>query len=265
MTEPTEPDGPLEPLDPAREEALLRALAEAGGPEPVPPAVAERLDGALADLVAERGVTVSHPENPGIVVPLDDAARRRRLRVRVLLGAAAAAVAVALGAGYLSDHRVGDVAADSASDEAPARSEDAAAGSSALKEESPPAVADAASPEADASELAAPGSLPLRRVVTDGPVRAVRPDHLREDLVALQHVSLPRPASADYARATLSAPSSFLCQPADFGAGYLVGVQYDDRPAVVAFREPAGSTQAAEVLACGTGDVLHSLTLAAAG
>lgn len=252
MTEPTDP-----PLDPAREEAVRRALAEAGGPEPLPPTVAGRLDDTLAGLVAERA-SLSHPEHTGVVVPLDAAARRRRLRVRALLGAAAAVVAVALAAGYLSDDREPDVAATRTSDEAPARSADAAEEGGGVQDKSGSLSASTAAPEAA-------GPATPRRVETEEPVRDVRPDHLREDLVALQHATLPHPATADYGAATLTAPADFLCEPADFGAGYLVGVRYDGQPAVVAFREPVGASQAAEVLTCGTGDVLHSLTLPAAG
>lgn len=252
MTEPTDPS-----LDPAREEAVRRALAEAGGPEPLPPAVASRLDDTLAGLVAERS-GLSHPEDPGVVVPLDAAARRRRLRVRALLGAAAAVVAVALAAGYLSDDDDPDVAATSTSDQAPARSPEASGDAGALSQK-----------EEDQAAASAPSEVPSpgvpRRVVTDEPVRDVRPDHLREDLLALQRAALPHPAAADYTTATLTAPADFLCQPADFGAGHLVAVRYAGQPAVVAFRQPAGSNQAAEVLTCGTGDVLHSLTLPAAG
>lgn len=272
MTDPTEPqaaaDEPLDALDPQVEAAVRRTLAAAGGPEPMPDAVAARLDGVLGGLVAERAATatVSHPENPGIVVPLDAAARRRRVRVRVLLGAAAAVVAVAVGAGVVND-TPGDGGGDAstAADEAPARDEDSAVagdngsageelaeGEGALGEESP-------SP----SSAPQPGSSDLRRVVTDERLRDVRADHLREDLVALQHISLPHPAAADYSRATLTAPADFMCEPTDFGTGYLVGVRYDGKPAVVAFREPMGSNQPAEVLACGTGDVLHSTILPA--
>ncbi|HWJ09426.1 MAG TPA: hypothetical protein VNS46_08625 [Nocardioides sp.] len=275
MTEPTDPDAPLDaPLDPrldarldaGREAAVRRTLAAAGGPEPMPEAVAARLDGVIDDLVAERtasGATVSHPENPGIVVPLDAAARRRRVRVRVLLGAAAAVVAVAAGAGIVNDtDRDGDASTASA-DDLPARDDAGAlaegdtAKSDASEETSGGTVQDAASA---APEVASP--LP-RRVVSDQPLREVSADRLRESLVALQHVSLPHPAEADYSVATLSAPADFMCEAADFGTGYLVGVQYDGKPAVVAFREPVGSNQAAEVLACGTGDVLHSTILAA--
>lgn len=254
MTAPTDP-----PLDPAREEAVRRALAEAGGPEQVPPPVASRLDETLAGLFAERA-RLSHPEDTGVVVPLDAAARRRRLRVRVLLGAAAAVVAVALGAGYLSDDPGEDLTASTA-DEAPARSPEPSDGAGSAQDK-------AEALESSADSLAAgrpPGDAALRRVDSDEPVREVRPERLRADLVALQKATLPHPASADYAAATLTAPADFVCRPADFGSGYLVAVRYDGQPAVVAFRQPVGASQAAEVLACGTGDVLHSLTLPAAG
>lgn len=264
MTEPTEPDAPL---DPAVEAAVRRTLAAAGGPEPMPADVAARLDGVIDGLVAGRtasGATVSHPENPGIVVPLDAAARHRRVRVRVLLGAAAAVVAVAAGAGIINHDQGNDGgdAATATSDEAPARDEGGVEADE-LAEGAPGAVTDGRTEESSPATEAPQGTADLERVTVDGQLRQVRPDRLREDLVALQHFSLPHPATADYSRATLTAPADFMCEAADFGRGYLVGVLYDGRPAVVAFREPVGSNQAAEVLACGTGDVLHSTILAA--
>lgn len=273
MTDPTEPDAPADaadgaPLDPAVEAAVRRTLAAAGGPEPMPGDVAAKLDGVIDGLVAERtasGATVSHPENPGIVVPLDAAARRRRVRVRVLLGAAAAVVAVGVGAGIINNGTRGDGgdAATATSDEAPARDE--AGGAAELQGDAPASASDndGQADSADSSTAPQQESADLKRVTVDEQLRPVRPDHLREDLVALQHFSLPHPAAADYAQATLTAPADFMCEAADFGRGYLVGVLYDGKPAVVAFREPVGSNQAAEVLACGTGDVLHSTILTA--
>lgn len=278
MTEPTEPDAPLDaPLDRAREDAVRRLLADAAGPEPLPGEVAARLDERLEDLVAERAAVpvVSHPESHGVVVPLDAAARRRRVRVRVLLGAAAAVVAVGVGAGALGgaggDGDAGGLTAtNEMAEDDPARTSEAsmAEGDSeagAGRVEDPESAEDAEAPEAVPTPnttdlLAAP-----RRVVSDEPLREVRADRLREDLVALQHALLPHPTRADYATATLTAPADFRCEPASFGLGYLVGVEYDAMPAVVAFRAPVGETQAAEVIACGSGDVLHSTTLPATG
>lgn len=268
LTEPGGPDDAV--LDPSREATLRRVLADSAGPEPLPPHVATRLDGVLAGLVEERIPTVSHPEGHGVVVPLDAAARRRRLRVRVLLGAAAAVVAIGVGVGAINvvtPQGSDDVsAANEMAEEDPARSDEggAVADSDAKTErqdagEAPP---EAAAPTDTTDELTSGLRVPPRRIVSEGPLREVRADRLREDLVALQHVTLPRAAEADYAEPTLTAPADFMCEPAAFGHGYLVGVEYAGQSAVVAFREPVGSTQAAEVLACGTGDVLHSTTLA---
>lgn len=279
-------DGAPEPLrlDPATEDAVRRTLAAAGGPEATPPEVVARLDDALAALAAERAAdpdappaTGDRPSDPeGVVLELDDAARARRTRLRWLLGAAAAVVVVGIGGGLLGDGSGNDATtASDSSDSAPQRAESAA---------EPPAGADAAPREsADSADSAgggvagltkdlsaAPSTAPdrqlagaLKRVDDGSPLRDVRADRLRADLVALRGV-LPTKA-VDYRGTTLLAPADFVCDPAGFGAGRLVGVRYDGAPAVVAFRAPVGSTQVAEVLACGTGDVLRSTTLPRAG
>ena len=261
------------PLTPAQEAAVRRALAEAGGPEPMPEQVAGRLDAVIAGLSAERsgstlppgGVPENHPEAPA-VVPLDAAGRRRRTRARVLLGVAAAVAVVAVGVGIVNDH--GDSSSDTAAahqiaESDPDRSDHAT--SAARPPQTPGAEADVqrAQPSmADGLGEPGDGRVAPRRVAGAGPLRTVRVDRLRRDLVALQRATLPRPARADYSGTTLRAPADFVCPAASYGAGYLVGVRYDDKPAVVAFREPMGATQEAEVLACGTGDVLRSTTLA---
>jgi hypothetical protein len=254
-----------EPLTPAEEAAVRRALADAGGPVPMPADVSARIDGVVAELAAERtsgtrplgGVHESHPE--AVVVPLDEAARRRRGRVRMLLGAAAAVAVVAVGVGIVSDQQGQDdmTAASKAAQDDSARGAPTDSSGASAPKEAPAAVP---SP-ADQDRL----FVEAQRVPSDQPLREVRIAHLREDLVALQHVELPHPSTADYSGTTLTAPADFMCDPADFGAGHLVGIEYDGRPAVVAFRAPVGSTQVAEVLACGTGDVLHSTSLAATG
>lgn len=256
------------PLSPQQEAAVRRALAAAGGPEPMPEQIAARLDGVIAELAAERSADDAAPAGAherGIVVPLDPAARRRRTRVRVLLGAAAAVIAVAVGAGILKDREDDVTAADQIAEDNPARSDsgnDAAAPNEAASE-APGATSGAPSDVPSRSSLSATAYPNLKRVVTDEPLREIHADALRADLVALQQAALPH-AAADYQAATLSAPAAFRCEPADFGAGYLVGVTYEGKPAVVAFRKPMGSTQVAEVLACGTGDTLRSTSIAAA-
>lgn len=102
---PETPDetGPDPVLDPATAAAVRRLLAEARHDEPVPPAVAARLDATLAGLRAERPSAAPSPMPPlaprpgGDDAPIDLAARRRRRRGSVLLAAAAAVVVVGVG------------------------------------------------------------------------------------------------------------------------------------------------------------------------
>lgn len=270
MSEPTdhEPDEPTpDELTPDQDAAVRRALAEAGDAGPMPAEVADRLDGVIAGLAAERAAvpSVSHPEDHH-VVPLDAAARRRRVRARLLLAAAAVVIVGAIGAGLVSDH--GGGADLSAADEMARDNPDRSASLDARTAPSGEAggeAADSSAPPAAAPSTSREVVPDLQRVVMDGPLREVRADHLSEDLVALQQLTLIDPRAVDYSGTTLAAPEGFMCEPSTFGAGYLIGVEYAGKPAVVAFREPVGQTQAADVLACGTGDVLHSTTLKTTG
>jgi len=288
MSDPNQPDPPITP---AQEAAVRRALAKAGGPEPMPDEIADRLDAVIAELAAERGdgtASAAPPTGPtgpppagpppgapptapppadaaGVVLPMDAAARRRRVRARIVLGAAAASVAVAISAGLLSERGNDDVKADSVRSDSPARTNDEDGDSAGSENKAAEPAPSAAPSEAESSPSSGPGDekFDLLRVETDEPLRTVHRDRLREDLIALQRITLPHPATADYSVATLTAPAGFRCEPAAYGDGYLVGVMYDGEPAVVAFREPAGSTQEADVLTCGTADVLHSTTIPA--
>lgn len=266
---PSDPTEPLDELDPATDDAVRRTLADAAGPVPTPDHVVARLDATLADLAAER--RGRDPE--GVVIALDDAARSRRTRVRLLLGAAAAVVVVGVAAGVLGDGAGGGGSADSAtalSEDAPPTRGSLEAGGDAAESQaeapaSPPARSQAPDTSYDSGGIVAPEVEPgsVRREVDPTPLREVRPDRLRDDLVALQNVVLT--GTVDYSGTSLLAPADFVCKPAAFGVGRLVGVSYDGGPAVVAFRPPSGSTQVTEVLACGTADVLHSTTLPTVG
>ena len=194
----------------------------------------------------------------------DAAARRRRTRAQVLLGAAAVVIAVAVGAGVVNNQRSDEdaAAADQMAKDDPERSDSGGNASSNGEESADEAPPDSASQAPPLSAVpAAPGE--FKRVVTDEPLREIRSDNLRADLVALQQRSLPVSATADYDGVVLTAPATFRCAPADFGRVYLVGVEYERNSAVVSFREPVGATQVAEVLACGTGDVLRSTSIPA--
>lgn len=80
------------------EDQVRRLLAEARHTAPIPPDVADRMDGVLADLRADRPV-------PAAVGDL--AAARRRRRVQTLLVAAAAVVVAGVGIGYARELRTG--------------------------------------------------------------------------------------------------------------------------------------------------------------
>lgn len=79
-------------LTPQQSEAVRRLLAGARHDEPMPPEVAARLDGVLADLRAEDGSTQAAPPAEDNVTPM-----RRRSKLPQMLLAAAAVVAVGFG------------------------------------------------------------------------------------------------------------------------------------------------------------------------
>lgn len=245
MTSPhDEPD--LPPLDPAEETRVRRLLAAARETGPMPPEVVARMERTLADLERQRASAgVAH------------VSRHRRRNAAVMLGAAAAVVAVAVGAGQLVRDPVDDGGAPS-STTAESGVERGQADAAEPERADAPADADQGSAGAVEDNLTAE-----RSRTTDEPPREVRPRRLVADLTALQDTALPHPATADYGRTQVTAPTDFPCASAPWGRGVVVGVLYDGMPAMVAFREPMGESQVAEVLQCGTGDVLRSTTLPA--
>jgi hypothetical protein len=104
----------VDELTPDQTEAVRRLLAAARHGEPIPADLAARLDGVLAELVAERGEAGEAPPEraPATVIPL-----RRRRWAQVLVAAAAVTVL-----GYATttvlDNSSGD--ADSTAEDAPA-------------------------------------------------------------------------------------------------------------------------------------------------
>ncbi|MFT4288375.1 hypothetical protein [Nocardioides sp.] len=218
------------------EEAVRRLLAEARHDQPVPAEVVARLDRALAVEQAD-----SEPARA-----VDLASRRRRRWGAGLVAAAAVVVAAVVGP-QLGQHRSGEDSASSATSLADGSAEgddgssagssagsaaDGAAGGATGKRETPQAT------EADRLQAA----YALRGAV------AISSGSFDDDVAGLRD----RPSPSRQSQAV------FDCAAADWGDGELVPVIYDGAPAVLVFR-PDQTT--AELLQCGTGEVLRSTTL----
>ncbi len=94
-----------------------------------------------------------------------------------------------------------------------------------------------------------------------GKVFKLDPDELSRDIHRVQTYALTAESAGD---ANLSSPwatNLAKCATRSQGTGTFVPVRYGGRPAVVAFRMPAGDTQVAEVYLCGGAEPVRSLTL----
>lgn len=273
---PAEPGPAAVPaLEQEVEARVSQLLAEAGGPERMPAAVQARMEATIADLT-----TAPAPDRP-----TDLAARRRRRVVGGLLIAAAAVVVVGIGV-----QRSGDTAADEMMGAAEGEPSRGALAEDADAAERAEEGAGAGLDEDGSGAASAPGEGALSRMqgehdltkgldgaraggptdlsdvtltVVDEPLTRLHARDLREDLLELQSAALPHPATADYDRTTLRAPQGFSCANVAPGRGVLVAARYRGAPAVVAFREPVGESQVADVLQCGSGDLLRSITIPA--
>lgn len=251
MTSPTDDEQHSElPIDPDDETAVRRLLAEARTTGPVPPAVADRLDASLAALVAERADQLPDESPVAAVVPL---AGRRRRTVSLLVAAAAVVVGGVAVGGIIADDRGSSMDDSGASGTAVDRADEEADAGDAAPSESRTGDDMTASSADDDPEI---------KVRPDSRAPRVRSAHLMADIVALKGRLLRPATTPDYGAAELLTGPAFPCGDARWGKGVLVGVRYDGRPAVIAFRAPRGDSQVVEVLQCGTGDVLRSTTIA---
>lgn len=236
-------------LAPEREAAVRRLLGAVGseaGPA-LPPEVAERLDAALGDLVAERA-SADGPDQA--LAPVVHLSRRRRRAFAGLFVAAAAVVVAGIGIPL-----VHETPADR-----PTASSEAALSRTPADTAAVPSAGAAGGAHGTMNDRAQTMKLPRTEsynAASGAPV-VVGKHHLRGDLTRLRRQV---PADASYTSTTVHAPSGFTCATGRFGRGYLLGIRYAGAPAVVAFRAPAGTTQVAEVLQCGTATVLRSVTL----
>lgn len=257
---PPDRDRPADELSPAEEERVRRLLVEARAEEPMPAEVTERMEATLADLAHERDVHAGVPESERPAGPVTPLSSRRR---RVVGGLVAAAVVIVVGVG------IGQVVAGTSQPHEAATSNGADRSGATVGDDELSAEGDAGghqeraeAPSADQPAPVAP-SVRIRRV--DEPVPVVRPQQLHDDAIRLRRDLVPgsgaRPGT--YQRAVVISPNGFKCSGNGWGVGAFVGVEYDGRLAMLAYREPTGKQQIAEVLQCGTGDLLRSTTIPA--
>ncbi|WP_134740540.1 hypothetical protein [Nocardioides sp. 503] len=226
-------------LTPAEEERVRRLLAEARVEAPMPEDVVTRLDRVLAQL---------GEAEPGPDAHVVELASRRRRKVTTLLVAAAAVVAIGVGVGQVLPQ------AEQSDSQA---SSDADAGG------------DPAGGRAQAPDAAAPEGSMERNDTTfdlvDG-VPRVRASRFADDVARVAELQSAQASDRDNLPNALQSQAdgdaTAICDPAAWGAGKLQLVRYDAQPAVLAFRPPMGDTQVVDLLQCGTGELLRSVTLA---
>lgn len=246
---------------PSKDDARVRQLlAEARVDSPTPPEVVRRLDGVLHGLEAAAG--------EGADPVVDHLTRRRRRNVSRLLLAAAAVVVAGIGINAIvGEPEPEPEAASTTALEASA--DDGVSDSQAVPDrtratdplgdlEAPLAAAPEASADLDtqrttksASYAIALGGGGLNQAV-QRVMQAARGATVAESgYLDLSGVELGP---------GLSLVDDFVCTPATWGRGRLVPVYYGGTPNVLALRTPIGKTQVVDVLQCGTGDIVRSLS-----
>jgi hypothetical protein len=237
-------------LPPADDERIRRLLAEARHTEPMPEAVATRLDGVLANLSADRAQRRDDPAHEGRAhedhrAPVVDlAARRRRRTAANLLVAAAAVLVVGFGISQVLPHGMGgsdgEPAATSAEDNAAGGSADS--GDSTARNPVPEAGPVAPS-EYDGG--AAGKAFQIRSESFGSDVRQARRQLLLDDKAALLEYPAP------------------TCLTTDVGAGDVVAATYDGAAAAIVLRAPSGDVQVVDLYLCGDSTPRRSITLTA--
>lgn len=226
-------------LTPEQEARVARLLADARADEPVPPQVAARLDRVLEGLKDEQ---ITAPGRQ--IAPVIDLAARRKRRAATLLVAAAAVVVAAVGVGQV----VGPD--DSGDDSSAAVHEDEGGAPDSLREALPSAGGSAL----NQAELAALG--PPSRITAKSFAADVR--RLQDRAGVSSEAAGGTMLNGDDLTA---ADSNFSCGTADYGDGKLMAVYYQGKPAVLAYRAPAGDHQVVDLLQCGSGEPIRSTTI----
>ena len=271
-----------EHLSPEQEARLRRLLARSRHDERVPDDVAEHLDGVLARLEAGDPELTGPRARKAEVYAL--AARRRRTAATMHAAAAAVAV-VGVGLGQVVGSSAGedslmaesDTAASDDSAESADRSEGRASGEDLdatgggeiddqLDEGLDEELAAGAEMLSDGavSEFSALEDL----VVLRGRLADVREERFTRAATRIQRLVIGGDAevapqnTTSLRRAAPRVQRAWQgCAPADWGPGTPVAVLYERSPAVLVFRPATGDAQVADLVQCGTGEVLRSVTL----
>lgn len=271
-----------EHLSPEQEARLRRLLARSRHDERVPDDVAEHLDGVLARLEAGDPELTGPRARKAEVYAL--AARRRRTAATMLAAAAAVAV-VGVGLGQVVGSSAGedslmaesDTAASDDSAESADRSEGRASG-----EDLDATGGGATDDETDGGldeELAAGAEMLSDGAVSEfsaledlvvlrGRLADVREERFTRAATRIQRLVIGGDAEVapqDTTSLRRAAPRVQRawqgCTPADWGPGTPVAVLYERSPAVLVFRPATGDAQVADLVQCGTGEILRSVTL----
>ena len=231
-------------LPPADDERIRRLLAEARHTEPIPEAVATRLDGVLAGLTADRAqrrADRAHDDHEAPVVDL--AARRRRRTAANLLVAAAAVLVVGFGISQVLPNGM----SGSDGEQAATTAEDAGGGAAdsgdVNSRNAVPEAEPVAPSEYDAGAAGKAFQIRSESFGTDG--RQARRQLLADQKAAL--LEYPAPA----------------CLTTDVGAGDVVAATYDGAPAAIVLRTPSGDVQVVDLFLCGDATPRRSITLTA--
>lgn len=263
-------------LSPADEARLRRLLARSRHDEQVPDDVAARLDDVLARL--ESGdEELAGPR--ALNTQLRELAARRRRTVVTGLVAAAAVVVVGIGLGQVLDDGLGTTSGDTAAVEAESLPEEAAADRSEGRTDEDVAGGESGEAAAELDQLdegaatfsyGMDGAAVADLLVVRGRLADVPEERFSRAALRLQRQVQPRMlARAGRTTQPLNrAPARVRqawqgCGPVTWDDGTALAVLYDGSPAVMVFRTPTGDVQVVEILQCGTGEQLRSVTLPA--
>jgi hypothetical protein len=246
-------------VTPEQEEQVRRALAAAVGrqdpdspasPESMPPEVAARLDGVLAELAATRRAGSDPVDAPGTATRAGDdgvadpARAHRRRWPRVLVAAAALAVVALGGTAVVTGALIPTGSGDATS--AGSASSETRDDTGGQQKPAPSAGAGLAAPRTAGGDTSAAAPV-LRSAHLQGDVGRLLRGGVAAFAAPQREGASASPPSPTGARA----PAAGCARPATAAGDRLVAVRLDGRRATLLLRPAGGGTQEAQVYSCG--------------